>query len=185
MTARAACPSVPGGTRRRPWRSPRRARFEPPSKFRARENKAAVDVRAKLSSLFGDSADFCETQNLKPARVGQHRALPADELVQTAAGSDHLNAGPQPKVIRVAEYYPGVEVVGFKFLEANALHRAGVPTGMKTGVSISPRRVRILARARLALARKHPPPESFFRRFRHDGASSFLSRLEIIMRGFY
>src|SRR5688572_15695445 len=95
--------------------------------FGREKTKRTVDVRAKLSSRLGDFADFCETPNLKAARVGEHRALPADEVVQAAAGFDHFNAGPQPKVIRVAQDYPGVEVGCFQFFEANPLHRAGSP----------------------------------------------------------
>src|SRR5687768_1390606 len=75
--------------------------------FGREKTKRAVDVRAKLSSLLADFADICETPNLKPARVGEHRPLPADEVVQTAARFDHFNAGPEPKVICVAKDYSG------------------------------------------------------------------------------
>ncbi|HEV2904318.1 MAG TPA: tRNA guanosine(34) transglycosylase Tgt, partial [Pyrinomonadaceae bacterium] len=42
--------------------------------FGREKTKRPVDVRAKLSSLFGDFANFCETPNLKASRVGEHRA---------------------------------------------------------------------------------------------------------------
>ena len=70
---------------------------------------------------------------MKPARVGEHRALPADELVQSAAGFDHFNAGPQPKMISVAKDYPGIEVGSLQFFEANSLHRAGSPDRHEDG----------------------------------------------------
>jgi len=42
---------------------------------------------------------------------------------------------------RCCREYARIKFRRFKFFKANALHRAQRPTGMKTGVSITPRRV--------------------------------------------
>ena len=67
-------------------------------------------MRTKFSALLGDLAQLAETPNLKAARVCQHRAIPADEFMQSSGSFDYLNTRPQPKVIGVPKNDLRVEV---------------------------------------------------------------------------
>ncbi len=57
------------------------------------EDFAAVDVRMEGHALLLDLAQRRKRENLKSARVVQHRAVPAHELVQTAHLTNDLIAG--------------------------------------------------------------------------------------------
>src|SRR5215470_14799218 len=82
-------------------------------------------MRAKLSSLLSDLAQFAEAPHLKSARVRQQGSIPANEFMQSATGPDRFNAGPQPKMIGVTENDGRVEVGSLKFFEANTFDAAG------------------------------------------------------------
>src|SRR2546423_1708716 len=134
--------------------------------FGREEAETTVNVRAKLDALFRDASQVAQTKNLKAAGVGQYRATPADEFVQTAARAYHFHAGAQPEVVRVAEYDACVEVCRLQLLEANALDRAERADGHEDG-SLERAAPRLDdACARLALARERPPQE----RVSHYGA---------------
>ena len=63
----------------------------------------AVDVRLEFGSLLRDLATLGEAEDLIAAAVGQDRAVPADEAMQSAAARDELVTRTQVKVIGVAE----------------------------------------------------------------------------------
>jgi hypothetical protein len=60
--------------------------------------------------------------------------------------ADHVEAGPQPQVERVAEHDLRADLL--QLARAHRLHGAVVPTGMKAGVSTCRRRSPSVAAAR-------------------------------------
>ena len=64
----------------------------------------AVNVRLKLDALFIHPSKLTQREDLKAAAVGQYCAIPRDEPVQPSNMVYQQVAGPQIKVIRVAEY---------------------------------------------------------------------------------
>src|SRR5262245_31821716 len=70
----------------------------------------AVEVRLELCAVFGDDAAIGEAKHLKAAAVRQDRPVPADEMMQAPTSRDQLVAGPQEKVIGVAENDLGTAV---------------------------------------------------------------------------
>lgn len=80
-------------------------------------------MRAEFGSLLGELAVVGERKHLKAAAVGEQRACPPVEFVETAGFGDYLHAGTQIEVVGVAEYYLGVDVVG-KFMLMHTLNRA-------------------------------------------------------------
>ncbi|EHM49730.1 hypothetical protein HMPREF9080_02979 [Cardiobacterium valvarum F0432] len=71
--------------------------------LRAEEDFAAVHRRAETCAFFGQLADFCQTEDLKTAGIGEDGFVPVHELVQTAVRGDDVFAGAQHEVEGVAE----------------------------------------------------------------------------------
>src|SRR6185503_6870076 len=82
-------------------------------------------MRSELCAFFRNLSQPAQTPDLKTTGVSQERTLPADEAMKTARGSDHVDSGSQPEVIRVAENYLRVEICCFEFVKANAFDSAG------------------------------------------------------------
>ena len=61
----------------------------------------------KTAACFGDLRAVRQAEDLKAAAVGQNRAVPAHELVQSAQSADQLVAGPQGQMVGVAEHHLG------------------------------------------------------------------------------
>src|ERR1043166_1737048 len=80
-------------------------------------------MRSKLCAFFRDFSQRPQTPDLKTTRVRQHRAVPPDEFMQSAACLDYVNAGPQPKVIGIAENDSRVEIRRLQFFKASAFDR--------------------------------------------------------------
>ena len=60
-------------------------------------------MRTKFDAVFFYFANFGEAENLEAAAVGENRLVPIHELVQAAGGADDVEAGPQVKVVGVAQ----------------------------------------------------------------------------------
>jgi hypothetical protein len=71
--------------------------------LRRQEKPVAVDRRLEGDSFFADLAQCAERKNLKAARIGENRSVPAHEAVQSTMCGDGLQTRSQPKVEGVAE----------------------------------------------------------------------------------
>ena len=60
-------------------------------------------MRTKFHSFFTDFPHLAKAEDLKPATVGEDRAVPRNEFMQTAELEDRRVTRPQEKVICVAE----------------------------------------------------------------------------------
>ena len=63
-----------------------------------------VDVTLELDALVIHAAEPVEREDLKPARVGEQRAVPRHESVQPAELCDHVLAGANVQVVGVGEH---------------------------------------------------------------------------------
>ncbi len=89
----------------------------------------AVDVRAERDAVIVDLVDRGEREHLKAAGVGEDRAIPRREAVQTARRLDHLEARAQVQVVRVAEDDPRVDRRRAQPVGGHRLDRAGGADG--------------------------------------------------------
>ena len=83
------------------------------------ETARAVDVGLELDALLVDVRSCVEREDLKSAGVGEDRAVPAHERVESAHLAHDLVAGPQVQVIRVREDHRRAhldEIVGIERL---------------------------------------------------------------------
>src|SRR5579885_2593070 len=65
--------------------------------------RVAVDMRLKLDAVFLQLSEFREAKDLETAGVGQDRAVPAHELVETSEFLDRLVSGPEHQVICIPQ----------------------------------------------------------------------------------
>ena len=93
-------------------------------------------MRAKRHSFLGDFAKFVQAENLEAAGIGQDRPRPGHESVQASEVADGFDSWPQIEVIGIAE--KNLDAEFFENILRTALTVAAVPTGINTGVSISP-----------------------------------------------
>ena len=96
----------------------------------------AVEVRPEGHALVGHPVSIGEAEHLEPARIGEDRAVPAHERVQSAQRRHDLLTGPEGQVVGVRQEHPrpgGAELVGRHALdrglgadrhERRRLHRA-------------------------------------------------------------
>jgi hypothetical protein len=70
---------------------------------------------------------LAQTENLKAAGVGEHRARPADEPMQPAHAADCFMSWPQIKVIGVAEN--DFSAQAFQHILSNGLDTSGSSNG--------------------------------------------------------
>jgi hypothetical protein len=93
-------------------------------------------VAAEVDAVFDDLADLGEAEDLESAAVGEDGQGPVHEAVEAAGGGQDLESGPDEEMVGVAQDDLGA---GFEeFRGSMALTEAWVPTGMKTGVSMTP-----------------------------------------------
>ncbi len=90
---------------------------------------AAIDVRAERDAVVVDLIDRREREHLKPAGIGEDRAIPRGKPMEAAGGADHLEAGSQIEMIRVAEDDPRVERIGAELVRGHRLDGAGGADG--------------------------------------------------------
>ena len=83
--------------------------------------KRAVYVAAKLRALLGHDPVLGQRKNLKPAGVGQHRAIPVHKPVNAAKFLKHLGAGTQEEVKGVGQETLGTE--GAQAVGVHVFHR--------------------------------------------------------------
>ena len=107
----------------------------------------AVAVRGEGDAVLGDLGQAAKAHHLIAAAVGQDRPVPAHEPVQPAQPRDPLGGRAQHQVIGVAE--DDVGPARRDLAGRSALTVAAVPTGMKAGVRIVPRRM-VIAPVRAA-----------------------------------
>ncbi len=79
--------------------------------FRGEGVFGAVDMALEGHTFFLDFAPVRERMYLVPAAVGQDRALPAVEFVQTARFLQHLQTGPEVQVVGIAEANLRLDIV--------------------------------------------------------------------------
>jgi hypothetical protein len=65
--------------------------------------RRAVYVRLKLDAFLAQFTKRVQTKDLKSTAVGQYRAIPGHEPMQTAEPVDRHMAGPEKEMIGVAE----------------------------------------------------------------------------------
>ena len=92
--------------------------------LRTHEDFAAVDVRMEGHALLLDLAQRRKRENLKSARVGQHRAVPAHELVQTAHLTNDLIARANVKMVGIGQLDLAAKLLEVERID-RALDRAG------------------------------------------------------------
>jgi hypothetical protein len=82
--------------------------------------RTPVEVRAKAHTVFRNLAQRVEREDLESAGVGEQGARPAYEFVQAAHAANGLMAGPQVKVIGIAEN--DLRAEGLKHILRDGLH---------------------------------------------------------------
>jgi hypothetical protein len=70
----------------------------------------AVEMRLEDDTILADFGEGVEAEDLESARVGEDRAGPGHELVESTKGADGLVAGPEEEVVGIREDDPGVEL---------------------------------------------------------------------------
>src|SRR5262249_39547671 len=78
-------------------------------------------VRAELHSLFRNFSQTAEAEDLKAAGIGEQRALPTHEPVQSAQVANNLVSRPQIKMIGIAQDDLRAQLL--KNVLGNGLHR--------------------------------------------------------------
>jgi hypothetical protein len=78
--------------------------------------------RSEGHALFGDLAQMRQTPDLKAARVGQDRSIPAHEIVQTAMQLDDFQIWSQPEVKSISQ--DDLCAQGLEFVRAHGLDHA-------------------------------------------------------------
>ena len=63
----------------------------------------SVNMTVKCNALFFDFSQARKGKYLKPAAVGQDRAVPVHKLVEAAHLAHHIVAGAQMQVVRVGK----------------------------------------------------------------------------------
>ena len=94
-------------------------------------DQVAVDGRAKLDAALADLAQRLQAPDLEAARVGEDRTAPMHEAVQAAVRADHVDAGPEQQMKRVAEDDLGAELD--ELLGRHRLHAAVGADGHERG----------------------------------------------------
>ena len=92
------------------------------SRFGREQVRVAVQMRAKQHAFLGDFAKVAEAEDLEAAGIGQDRARPRHELVQTAQFADQLVSGAQEQMIGIGQDDFGVEFA-FQIALRNAFDR--------------------------------------------------------------
>ena len=98
--------------------------------------RVAVEVGLEDHAFVGDLAQAGEAEDLESAGIGEDGARPRHEAVQSAHGADQVRAGAEVKMIGVGQQDADVQFVRSSRC-VSPLTVAWVPTGMKTGVSMS------------------------------------------------
>jgi hypothetical protein len=83
----------------------RQAPLDLDGSFRRESSHGAIDVTLKLNAVLSDAAEPLEREDLKSARIREHRAVPGGELVEPTHGANYLLAGTEMKMIRIGQYY--------------------------------------------------------------------------------
>ena len=99
--------------------------------FRGEQMARAVQMRTELHALLADFAQGAQAEDLKAAAVREHGSGPGGEAVQAAVPGHQLVAGPQIKVIGIAQNdgrADGRQIVG-----RNGLDRAHRAHGHEDG----------------------------------------------------
>ncbi len=73
--------------------------------------RVAIEVGLEADAVFGDFAKFAEAEYLEAAGIGEDGSRPVHKLVQAAKLANGLVAGPQIKMIGVAEENANAEIV--------------------------------------------------------------------------
>jgi hypothetical protein len=81
----------------------------------------AIEMTAEFDAVLAHGAQPLEREHLKPAGVGEDRAIPHHEAVQPAHVANEVIARPQVQMICVAEYHPGAD--GVQVVGVERLHR--------------------------------------------------------------
>ena len=63
---------------------------------------AAIEMRAKLNTFFGEFSQIGQRKYLKTARIRQERTIPRGKFMQPAKRSNGLDARSQKKMVCVA-----------------------------------------------------------------------------------
>jgi hypothetical protein len=74
---------------------------------------ASIHRRAKAHALLGDAPQALQAEHLEATRIGEDRAPPVHEAVQTTVRVDDARARPQEQVQRVAEDHLRAEPLQF------------------------------------------------------------------------
>jgi hypothetical protein len=156
--------------------------------LRRQQVKGAVEVRAEFRAFFMDAAQRGEAEHLIATAVGQDRQIPSHEPVKSAAAGNELVAGPQIKVVGIAEDDLGAHLLevalgdGFhRAARANRHEGGGLDDPVRRRELAAPRgavavhdaelksshsQVRITSPSALLTARGAPPPLALARRRR-------------------
>jgi hypothetical protein len=73
--------------------------------FRRQEMAFAIDITFETSAFFGHRAGVRKGKDLKPARVGQHRAIPVHKAMDAAKLFEHLGSGAKQEMIGVGQQH--------------------------------------------------------------------------------
>ena len=98
-----------------------------------------IQVRLKLDSFFCDFSERPVTKDLISSAVRQNRSLPGHETVKPTLTFDDLLSGAKIEMVGVGQDELNIQI--FHNSWGMAFTVPAVPTGIKTGVSISPRPV--------------------------------------------
>ena len=99
--------------------------------FGRKKMLGAIEVRAERHAIVGHFAKIAEAENLKAAGIGEDRVRPGHKPVQAAHRANQFVAGPQIKMIGIAEKYLSAEL--FEILLRLSLYRCRRANGHECG----------------------------------------------------
>ncbi len=79
-------------------------------------------MRLKYGAFVVDPGKIRQTENLKPAAIGENQSRPAHELMKAAKFGDNVGTRPQSQVVRVAQ--DDLCTRRFQLFDGHALYRA-------------------------------------------------------------
>ena len=79
--------------------------------FRAEQNRFPVEVTLKDRALLAHRARMRQRENLKSARVRQHRAFPTHETVNAAGAAEDFGTGTQQQMVSIREKNLGARIL--------------------------------------------------------------------------
>ena len=85
-----------------------------------------VYMRTELYAFFCQFSNTGKRKDLKPSAIGQYRALPTVEFMQSAGAFEYVKTGAEVKMIGISQYDLSLDVVS-QFMQVDGFYRTDCP----------------------------------------------------------